>query len=159
MSKPISSKSLLVCILLKETNTKTRDQTRVVTYRCPFNSIMQIYNLKEKTSRIVFGPNLVMLEPYESFSVNSLSGATPKKSGVVETLYLKLGPIFSTDEFDVETVDHTRLKLRIAYNWKFDLKKDVQVMGNHTAVTVSSKFIFYIIFIFLKFKICMVTLN
>ena len=116
-------------ILLKETNTKTRDQTRVVTYRCPFNSIMQIYNLKEKTSRIVFGPNLVMLEPYESFSVNSLSGATPKKSGVVETLYLKLGPIFSTDEFDVETVDHTRLKLRIAYNWKFDLKKDDQVNG------------------------------
>jgi major vault protein len=90
---------------------------------------MQIYNLKEKTSRIVFGPNLVMLEPYETFSVNSLSGATPKKPGVVETLFLKLGPIFSTDAFDVETVDHTRLKLRIAYNWKFDLKKDDQVNG------------------------------
>ena len=39
------------------------------------------------------------------------------------------------------------------------LNSSVQVMGNHTAVTVSSKFIFYIIFIFLKFKICMVTLN
>jgi len=42
---------------------------------------------------------------------------------VVQTLYLKLGPVFSTDEFDVETVDHTRLKLRIAYNWLFDVTK------------------------------------
>jgi len=116
-------------ILCRDLNVKSRDKTRVVTFRCPFNSIMQIYNLKEKSSRIVFGPNLVMLEPFESFSVNVLSGSTPKKPGVVETLFLKLGPIFSTDEFDVETVDHTRLKLRIAYNWKFNLKKDDQVNG------------------------------
>jgi len=70
-----------------------------------------------------------MLNPHETFSMINLSGSIPKKTGVVDTLYLKLGPIFSTDEFDVETVDHTRLKLRIAYNWKFDIKIGDEVNG------------------------------
>ncbi len=116
-------------ILRRDLNITSRDKTRLVTYRCPFNSIMQIYNLKDKSSRIVFGPDLVMLEPHETFSVINLSGSTPKRDGVIETLYIRLGPVFSTDEFDVETVDHTRLKLRIAYNWKFNLKRGDQENG------------------------------
>jgi major vault protein len=57
----------------------------------------------------------------------NLSGKCPKIPDIVQTLYLKLGPIFSTDEFAVETIDHTRLVLRVSYNWKFDLKRGDEV--------------------------------
>jgi len=108
-------------IYLKDQNMTKRDKTRIVSYKCPYNSVMQIYNLKEKTNRIVLGPNLVVLAPDEEFCLMSLSGNTPKTEGVIKTLYLKLGPNFSTDEFLVETSDHTRLYLKIAYSWLFDI--------------------------------------
>lgn len=111
-------------IYLKDQYLTSRDKSRVVTYKCPFNSVMQIYNLKEKTNRLVIGPNLVVLEPNEEFCLMKLSGGTPKVEGVVKTLYLKLGPCFSTDEFLVETSDHTRLILTIGYNWHFNIKSD-----------------------------------
>ena len=34
----------------------------------------QVYNYIEKTARVVFGPDLVVLEPLETFNVLSLSG-------------------------------------------------------------------------------------
>lgn len=108
-------------IYLRDRNLSSRDKTRIITYQCPFNSIMQIYNFKQKKNRIVFGPNLAILEPDEEFTLTTLSGSVPKHPDRVQTLYINLGPVFSTDEFDVETVDHTRLKLRIAYNWFFDI--------------------------------------
>jgi len=108
-------------IYLRDMNLKSRDKTRIISYPCPFNAIMQIYNFKQKKNRIVFGPNLAILEPEEEFTLTSLSGGTPKVSDVVQTLYLRLGPVFSTDQFDVETVDHTRLQLRISYNWFFQI--------------------------------------
>jgi major vault protein len=110
-------------IYLRDLNITSRNKTRIVAYKCPFNAIMQIYNLKNKTNRIVFGPELAILDPDEEFTLMSLSGKVPKEQNVVHTLYLKIGPIFSTDAFDVETVDHTRLKLRIAYNWQFEITK------------------------------------
>lgn len=110
-------------IYMRDLNMTTRDKTRIVAYKCPYNSIMQIYNMKAKSNRIVFGPDLAVLDPDEEFTLMSLSGNTPKKADVLQTLYLKLGPIFSTDEFDVETVDHTRLKLKISYNWLFDIQR------------------------------------
>lgn len=110
-------------IYLRDSFLTKRDKTRVVAYKCPFNSIMQIYNMKSCANRIVFGPDLAVLDPDEEFTLMTLSGNTPKVQDVVQTLYLKLGPVFSTDEFDVETVDHTRLKLRISYNWLFDIIK------------------------------------
>ena len=111
-------------IYLKDQNLKSRDRSRVITYKCPFNSVMQVYNLKTRTNRIVMGPNLLILNPEEEFCLMQLSGSTPKVEGVVETLYLKLGPNFSTDEFLVETSDHTRLILRIGYNWYFDVSNE-----------------------------------
>ena len=47
--------------LLPKGSDGTIDKTRVITYRCPFNSAIQIYDYKKKKSRIVFGPELVML--------------------------------------------------------------------------------------------------
>jgi len=70
-------------ILSKERNenfSTRRDKTRVVTYHAPHNSAVQIYDYKEKKSRVVFGPELIMLGPDEQFTVASLSGDIPKKT-------------------------------------------------------------------------------
>ena len=53
---------------------QNRDKSRVVTYRCPSNSAIQVYNYQQKSARVVFGPNLVILEPHETFNVLFLSG-------------------------------------------------------------------------------------
>jgi len=109
-------------IYLKDLNLSSRNKSNIVSYPCPFNCIMQIYNLKTKTNRIIFGPDLAVLDPEEEFTLMTLSGKTPKVSGIVNTLYLKLGPTFSSDEFIVETIDHTKLKLRVSYDWIYDIK-------------------------------------
>jgi len=100
-----------------------RDKTRVVTYRCPFNSAVQVYDYRQKKSRVIFGPDLVMLGPDEQFTVSVLSGGKPKKPGVIQTLAIMMGPDFSTDIIEVETSDHTRLKMQLSYNWYFKVNK------------------------------------
>jgi len=108
-------------IYRRDQNIKSRNKSRIVSYSCPFNCIMQIYNLKTKTNRIIFGPDLAVLDPEEEFTIMHLSGKTPKVSGVVSTLCIKLGPVFSSDEFTVETIDHTKLRLKVSYDWIFDI--------------------------------------
>jgi len=98
-----------------------RDPYRVVTYRAPHNSAVQVYDYKSKTARVCFGPDLVMLGPDEQFTVNSLSGDVPKKPHVIKSLALLLGPDFMTDLVVVETSDHARLSLKLSYNWFFDV--------------------------------------
>ena len=66
-----------------EENGGERDKTKVVTFRAPHNSAVQIYDYKEKKSRVVFGPELVMLGPDEHFTVISLSGDKPKSPHVI----------------------------------------------------------------------------
>jgi len=100
-----------------------RDKTRVVTYRAPHNSAVQIYDYKEKKARVVFGPELIMLGPDEQFTVISLSGDQPKRPNVIRSLCLLLGPDFMTDIVIVETADHARLSLKLSYNWFFDFTK------------------------------------
>jgi major vault protein len=97
-----------------------RDKTRVVTYRAPHNSAVQIYDYKNKKSRVVFGPQLVMLGPDEHFTVLSLSGDKPKRPHLIKALALQLGPDFMTDVVIVETADHARLSLKLSYNWHFE---------------------------------------
>jgi major vault protein len=101
-----------------------RDPTRVITYRTPHNSAVQVYDYKSKTARVVFGPDLVMLGPDEQFTVNSLSGDVPKKPHVIQAVALLLGPDFMTDVVVVETSDHARLSLKLSYNWYFEINKE-----------------------------------
>ena len=101
-----------------------RDKTRVVTYRAPHNSAVQVYDYKDKKSRVVFGPELVILGPDEHFTILSLSGDKPKKPHVIKALALLLGPDFMTDIVIVETADHARLSLKLSYNWQFDVHKE-----------------------------------
>ena len=100
-----------------------RDKTRAITFRAPHNSAVQLFDYKSKKSRIVFGPDLVMLEPYEEITVLRLSGDVPKRENQLRNLALLLGPDFMTDQIIVETSDHARLYLRLAYSWKFDIDK------------------------------------
>ena len=101
-----------------------RDKTRVVTFRVPHNSAIQIYDYKTKESRVTFGPDLVMLGPDESFSIIRLSGSKPKIPNVITSLCLMLGPDFMTDIITVETSDHARLRLTLSYNWQFQVDAD-----------------------------------
>jgi len=103
---------------------RVRDQTRVVKFRVPHNSAMQVYDYKKKTSRILIGPDMVMLEPDEMFSVLRLSGDKPKKPNMIKSLVLQLGPDFMTDIVTVETSDHARLQLTLSYNWHFDVSSE-----------------------------------
>jgi major vault protein len=100
-----------------------RDPTRVIAYRVPHNAAVQIYDYRRKHARVVFGPELVMLEPDEQFTQLSLSGGKPKRPAAIRSLLLYLGPDFSTDILTVETADHARLELKLSYGWYFDIDK------------------------------------
>jgi major vault protein len=100
-----------------------RDKTRVVTFRTPHNTAVQIYDYKLKRARVVFGPELVALGPEEHFTILSLSGDKPKRPHVIKALALNLGPDFMTDFVIVETADHARLSLKLSYNWHFEVDK------------------------------------
>ncbi|KAL5478080.1 hypothetical protein EMCRGX_G024958 [Ephydatia muelleri] len=101
-----------------------RDKTKLVTFRVPHNAAVQIYDYKQKKARVVFGPELVMLDPDEQFTQLSLSGGKPKKPNVIKSLVLLLGPDFCTDIITIETSDHARLQLQLSYNWHFEVNKE-----------------------------------
>ncbi|KAL1503798.1 hypothetical protein AB1Y20_012266 [Prymnesium parvum] len=98
-----------------------KDLTRVVSFPVPHNSA--IYDFKSRVARVVFGPELAMLQPDEQFTVLSLSGGKPKKGHQIQSIRLALGPDFSTDIITVETLDHARLELQLSYNWQFEVDK------------------------------------
>ncbi|XP_022080631.1 major vault protein-like isoform X2 [Acanthaster planci] len=102
---------------------KIRDKTRVVRFRCPGNTAVQVYKYQEKTARVVFGPDMVILGPQEDFNVLSLSAGKPKVENALQTICLMLGPDYITDILEVETSDHARLKVRIAFNNYFEFER------------------------------------
>merc|ERR1711975_161944 len=112
-------------------NSSGRDKTRVVKFRVPHNSVIQLYNYKSKASRIALGPDLVMLMPDEQFSVMRLSGDKPKRPNVITSLNLQLGPDFMTDILVVEIFDYVCLCLIFSYNWYFEVnRKDGNESGS-----------------------------
>jgi len=96
-----------------------RDKFKVIDFRVPHNGAVQIYDYKLKRSRVIFGPDMVMLGPDEQFTQLSLSGGKPKKPNEIQSLCLLMGPDFCTDIIQIETADHARLQLQLAYNWRF----------------------------------------
>ena len=100
-----------------------RDKTRVVAFRVPHNSAVQVYDFNTRISRVVFGPDRIMLQPDEQFTVVSLSGGLPKSENVLTNLALMLGPDFMSDIVVVETSDHANLALTLSYNWRFKVDK------------------------------------
>ena len=90
-----------------------------------------MYDYVNKTSRVLFGPDLVMLEPHENFNVLSLSAGKPKVEGALTSLCLMLGPDYITDSITVETADHARLSIFYSVNnhFEFDRKNLEQVQS------------------------------
>jgi len=99
------------------------DASRVVTFQVPHNAAVQIYDYRSKKTRVVFGPDLVMLGPDELFTQLSISAGKPKKGNMIRAIALLLGPDFASDFIVVETSDHARLQLELSYNWHFDISK------------------------------------
>ncbi|XP_070199495.1 major vault protein-like, partial [Littorina saxatilis] len=108
----------------KDASRTSRDKTRVVTFRAPHNSAVQVFDFRTKKSRVVFGPELVMLNPDEDFTQLSMSGGRPKEPNHLKSLCILLGQDYCTDKIVVETSDHARLSLLLAYNWHFDVDKN-----------------------------------
>ncbi len=118
-------------LLMKEVRTGgevagPRVKTSAVTLRAPHNSAVQIFDYREKKSRVVFGPELIMLGPDEQFTVVNLSGGKPKTPNKIRALAVLLGPDFMTDIVLVETSDHARLSLQLAYSWHFNVDRTNQ---------------------------------
>ncbi|XP_030842279.1 major vault protein [Strongylocentrotus purpuratus] len=102
---------------------KPRDKTRAVRYRCPHNTAVQVYEYQRKAARVVFGPDMAILGPHEDFNVLSLSAGKPKVENALKTICLMLGPDYITDILEVETADHARLKIKIAFNNHFEFER------------------------------------
>ncbi|XP_065176847.1 major vault protein-like [Sycon ciliatum] len=100
-----------------------RDPSRLVTYRCPHNTAVQVYDYQRQRARVVFGPDLATLGYHENFNVLSLSAGKPKKEGALKSLALMLGPDFTTDIIEVETSDHARLSVKLAFNNHFEVER------------------------------------
>lgn len=116
-------------LLNKESDSGDIEPCSVITYRVPFNACVQIFNYVQKSSRIVFGPSLVMLNPDETFTVNILSGGKPKMPGMITSLYLTMGPEFTSDIIEVETSDHCKMQIKVSYNWYFKVDKSDKSSG------------------------------
>ncbi|EKG03978.1 hypothetical protein TCSYLVIO_004961 [Trypanosoma cruzi] len=102
-----------------------------VMYKVPPRSVTQVYNYRTLETRTIFGPERVLLEPDEEFTVITLSGdmwhfdnpgnCLPKESNYIKSLHLFLGPSNMTDIVHVETRDHAQLALQLCYAWYFDV--------------------------------------
>ncbi len=103
-----------------------RDKTKAVSIPLGHNEAIHIYKERDNSSKVVLGPNVVMLEYDEHVTINVLSGHTPKEEGVVNTIKLKLGPEFMSDIFKVETANNAKLLINISYNRYFEFNKDDQ---------------------------------
>ena len=85
---------MILCLVSFFTDLDELEACRVITFQVPNNAAVQIYDFKSKKSRVVFGPDLVMLDPSEEFTQLSLSGGKPKKANMIRVLALLLGPDF-----------------------------------------------------------------
>lgn len=97
-----------------------RVKHEVITYPLGENMATQLYDFKTKKSKVIFGPKLIMLEPEQTISVQSLSGGRPKIENAIKGFSMRLGPDFMTDQVIVETADHAVLEVVLAYNWHFE---------------------------------------
>ena len=105
---------------IPEADLVKRELHQAATFHVPINAAVQIHDYEKNETRVEVGPAHIMLEPYEAFTVINLSGNRPKKPNIMTSIALSLGPDYMGDKFTVETVDHAKLELELAYSWHFD---------------------------------------
>lgn len=112
--------------LKKVANNWRKEKHKVVTFKAPHNTAVQLFDFKTNMPRVIFGPDLIMLEPDEQFTLITLSDGAPKVENAIKTLSLGLGPDSMSDKLVIETSDHARLSLQLAYKWffKYDPKNE-----------------------------------
>ncbi|KKL85000.1 hypothetical protein LCGC14_1959130 [marine sediment metagenome] len=98
------------------------DKTRAHPLWVLENEVTKI--MSEKEQKIIFGPKVILLEPYERPHVMSIAGGTPKNTKRLKIWKIKLGPNFSTDIVEVRTKDNAVLSIRLRYQWKFIIYDD-----------------------------------
>jgi major vault protein len=100
------------------------DRTRIVSFAAPASTAVQVVDLKTRNSRVIFGPSLVLLQPFEEFTVFRYSAGKPKRPNALVSICLLLGPDIITDIFEVETEDHARVRLKLASNYHFEFDQN-----------------------------------
>merc|ERR1712032_1024053 len=101
-------------------------KSKVVTYPATDNTAVQIHDFKKQESRIVFGPELILLGPYEQITVLGVSGDVPKRENALQLLCLPLGQNNFEDEITVETNDHASMSLRLSYSAHFRVTQEIR---------------------------------
>lgn len=104
-------------------NDEPRDKTKVISYKIAQGKCVQVYNYKTKENKIVFGPELILLQPDEILTLLSLSGGKPKRENCIKSLSLLLGPEIISDLVEVETSDHAKIELDLSYKWHFEYNR------------------------------------
>jgi major vault protein len=105
-------------------NNEPRDKTKVISYKIAQGKCVQVYNYKTKENKIVFGPELILLQPDEILTLLSLSGGKPKRENCIQSLSLLLGPEIISDLVEVETSDHAKIELDLSYKWHFEYNRE-----------------------------------
>ncbi|MFX0098726.1 MAG: SPFH domain-containing protein [Candidatus Hodarchaeota archaeon] len=80
--------------------------------------------MTEENQRIVFGPKVLLLGPYERPYIMRIAGGTPKNSKRLKIWKIKLGPNFSTDILEVRTRDNAVLRIRYRLKWHINVDKE-----------------------------------
>lgn len=96
-----------------------RKKHEIVSYPVGENSAVQIYDFKLKKNKVVFGPELVLLQPSEEFTILRVSGGIPKVENREQYLAISLGQTNFEDQIVVETNDHASIVLHLSYNGHF----------------------------------------
>lgn len=99
-------------------------KANIITFTVPHNAVTQIFDYQSKKSKIVFGPELIKLQPHEQLTVVDISGDNPIKEKQIKSLMMRLGPDYISDTIEVETSDHAKLNLRLTYSWQFVFDKN-----------------------------------
>ncbi|MFX1236896.1 MAG: hypothetical protein ACFFAS_15790 [Promethearchaeota archaeon] len=75
--------------------------------------------MSETEQKIVFGPKVIMLQPFERPYTMTISGGTPKGSHSLKRWKLTLSTRFVSDVLDVRTKDNAVLQIRLKYKTRF----------------------------------------
>lgn len=74
--------------------------------------------------RVVFGPEMVFLEPNERPKVLFISGGVLIRPNVLRIARLNLGPDFIRDRVTVRTRDNATLDLDVSFRWRFRVNQE-----------------------------------
>ncbi len=80
--------------------------------------------MSETDQKIVFGPKVIMLKPFERPYVMTISGGTPKGTATLKRWKIQTGPRFVSDILDIRTKDNAVLQIKLRYKTRFRINPD-----------------------------------